>query len=263
MPYNGSGTFSTTTSFVADTTISSDDMNTLLNDIASGLTNAMTKDGQSGATGQIKLSSGTVAAPGLAFASETGTGLYRIGGSNVGIALSGTKYVDISTTASNFVAPVQSNGVLCEAFASGTVMLFVQTSAPTGWTKGSTHDNKALRIVTGTAGTGGSTAFTSVFGARTIATGNLPVVTPTVASTSLTAAAQTTTTHTRTGVTLTITGSTKVAVGNGTQDTDLTNDTVQNATSAVTGTITMNSFGSGTAMDFAVQYVDCILATKN
>ena len=46
--------------------------------------------------------------------------------------------------------------------ASGTVMLFMQTAAPTGWTKSTTHNNKAIRIVSGTAtSSGGSTAFTS------------------------------------------------------------------------------------------------------
>lgn len=50
---------------------------------------------------------------------------------------------------------------------SGTKMLFVQTAAPTGFTKDVTHNNKALRIVNGTAGTGGSTAFTTVFASRT------------------------------------------------------------------------------------------------
>lgn len=48
-------------------------------------------------------------------------------------------------------------------FASGTLMLFQQTAAPTGWTKQTTHDNKALRIVSGTASSGGSVAFTTVF----------------------------------------------------------------------------------------------------
>lgn len=52
-------------------------------------------------------------------------------------------------------------------FPSGTVMLFVQTTAPTGWTKSTTHDNKALRVVSGNAGSGGSTAFTTVFASRT------------------------------------------------------------------------------------------------
>ncbi len=50
-------------------------------------------------------------------------------------------------------------------FESGTLMLFQQTAAPTGWTKQTTHNDKALRIVSGTAGSAGATAFTSVFGA--------------------------------------------------------------------------------------------------
>lgn len=50
------------------------------------------------------------------------------------------------------------------AFPSGTLMLFAQTAAPTGWTKSTTHDNKALRVVSGTAGSGGSSAFTTAFG---------------------------------------------------------------------------------------------------
>ena len=50
-----------------------------------------------------------------------------------------------------------------EPFAAGTKMLFQQTAAPTGWTKETTHDNKALRVVTGTASSGGSNTFSGVF----------------------------------------------------------------------------------------------------
>jgi hypothetical protein len=53
-------------------------------------------------------------------------------------------------------------------FTSGTVMLFAQTAAPTGWTKNtSTGNNTALRLVTGTASTGGSVAFTTAFASQT------------------------------------------------------------------------------------------------
>ena len=54
------------------------------------------------------------------------------------------------------------------AFPAGTAMLFSQTSAPTGWTKSTTHDNKALRLVSGTAGSGGSSAFTTAFGTPSV-----------------------------------------------------------------------------------------------
>ena len=43
------------------------------------------------------------------------------------------------------------------SFPSGTVMVFYQASAPTGWTKSTSHNNKALRVVSGSGGgSGGS-----------------------------------------------------------------------------------------------------------
>ena len=51
-----------------------------------------------------------------------------------------------------------------QAFPTGTAMLFAQTSAPTGWTKSTTHNNKALRVVSGSASSGGSNSFTTAFG---------------------------------------------------------------------------------------------------
>lgn len=59
---------------------------------------------------------------------------------------------------------VLKNGNTAVDFASGTLMLFQQTAAPTGWTKQTTHDDKSLRVVSGTASSGGATAFSSVFG---------------------------------------------------------------------------------------------------
>ena len=55
-----------------------------------------------------------------------------------------------------------------QGFASGTKMLFNQTAAPTGWTKvtGSGNDT-ALRVTTGTVGTGGSVAFETAFASQT------------------------------------------------------------------------------------------------
>lgn len=47
------------------------------------------------------------------------------------------------------------------SFASGTKMLFGQTAAPTGWTKITTDDDAALRIVSGTVGSGGSSGLST------------------------------------------------------------------------------------------------------
>lgn len=56
-------------------------------------------------------------------------------------------------------------GTILDSLASGTLMLFQQTTAPTGWTKQVTHNDKALRIVSGTAGDGGTDAFSVTFDA--------------------------------------------------------------------------------------------------
>jgi len=47
---------------------------------------------------------------------------------------------------------------------SGTKMVFYEATPPTGWTQVTTHNDKALRVVSGTGGgSGGSTGFTSAF----------------------------------------------------------------------------------------------------
>ena len=72
------------------------------------------------------------------------------------------------------------NGANRADVPAGSLMLFQQTTAPTGWTKQTSHDNKALRVVSGTAGSGGSVAFTTAFaaslsaGATTLATTQIP-----------------------------------------------------------------------------------------
>ena len=49
-----------------------------------------------------------------------------------------------------------------------TKMLFVQSSAPTGWTKETDHNDKALRVVSGSVSTGGSVNFTSAFQSQSV-----------------------------------------------------------------------------------------------
>jgi hypothetical protein len=49
------------------------------------------------------------------------------------------------------------------SFPSGTLMLFQQTTAPIYWTKQTTHNDKALRVVSGTASFGGGNPFSSTF----------------------------------------------------------------------------------------------------
>lgn len=60
-------------------------------------------------------------------------------------------------------------------FAAGTRMLFQQAAAPTGWSieTGAAYSNAAMKIVTsGTPTTGGSDAFSTVFGAEKTTAGH-------------------------------------------------------------------------------------------
>lgn len=108
-------------------------------------------------------------------------------------------------------------------FPSGTLMLFAQTAAPTGWTKSTAHDNKALRVVSGTAGSGGSVAFTTAFVSQT--------PTGTVATSTTTANATATNQNaTATNIAVTATNNAETATNNAaTQGGTVNNHTLSTA----------------------------------
>lgn len=99
IPFNGSGAFSLAEpAFVPNTTISSAAVNSDLSDIANGLSDCLTTDGQSQMSAALKAFAGTVTQPGFTFATDPNTGIYRISGDNIGVACGGNKILDISTT---------------------------------------------------------------------------------------------------------------------------------------------------------------------
>lgn len=74
-------------------------------------------------------------------------------------------------------------------FPTGTKMLFVQTAAPTGWTKILTDNDAALRVVSGSVSSGGSTGFITTMssftvGATTLTTAQMPAHTHTYVDSS-------------------------------------------------------------------------------
>jgi len=147
------------------------------------------------------------------------------------------------------------------AFPSGTAMLFAQTSAPTGWTKSTAHDNKALRLVSGTAGSGGSAAFTTAFGTPTV-TGSLS---GSVGATTLSTAQLASHTHS----VATYIQNSDAGVSNGVtrvnRKSQLSN--VSNAANA-TGSNSSHTHSFSGSLSSAsatidVQYVDVIIATKD
>jgi microcystin-dependent protein len=161
--------------------------------------------------------------------------------------------VGIGTASPSSALEIAAPGVFTGAWAylpTGTTMLFAQANAPTGWTKSTTHNNKALRVVSGAGGgSGGSVAFTSAFASQ--------AVIGTVGGTSLTIAQMPAHTHTYTAG-----GSATVALSAGGVPVNQSSPASSNTGSTGSGDPHSHSF-SGTAINLAVQYVDIIIAVKN
>jgi hypothetical protein len=132
-------------------------------------------------------------------------------------------------------------------FTSGTVIPFYNTSAPTGWTKLTTQNNKALRVVSGSGGVaGGSVAFSTAFSSQAVA--------GTVGSHTLTVAEMPSHSHT-------VFASASSGAGVTSQ---LRADTGGGyATSSAGGDGGHDHSFSGTAINLAVQYIDLILCSKD
>jgi hypothetical protein len=133
-----------------------------------------------------------------------------------------------------------------------TVMLFVQASAPTGWTQVTTYNDRALRIVstgTGNVGgaVGGSVAFETAFASQTPAGSN--------AGTAISTAQMPAHTHTG-GINSSVAG-----VQAGAQAYTATSASIASGSTGGGGTHT-HAF-SGTAIDLNVHFINAIYATKN
>ena len=102
-------------------------MNSDLSDIASGLSTAVTKDGQTVITAPIRFASGSVGAPAITFSADTDCGLYRIGANNIGFSVNATKILDIATTGLAVVGTVAPSTTVTNA--DGTVLLPAYTFA--------------------------------------------------------------------------------------------------------------------------------------
>lgn len=135
-------------------------------------------------------------------------------------------------------------------FPTGTLMLFQQTAAPTGWTKQTTHNNKALRVVSGTASSGGTNSFTTVFADQT------PTLSLTSGATTLTTAQMPSHSHSYSTAEMNAyTEGFGTAAGQGISATTGTQGSGNSHTHSISG--------SASTITLAVQYVDLIIASKN
>lgn len=76
MPFNGSGTFTVVNQFVPNTTILSAAVNQNFTDIATGLSDCLTRDGQAGMTAAFKAIAGSLGAPSITFSADATSGAY-------------------------------------------------------------------------------------------------------------------------------------------------------------------------------------------
>jgi hypothetical protein len=131
-------------------------------------------------------------------------------------------------------------------FDSGTRMLFQQTTAPVGWTKVVDQNNKALRVVSGAVGSGGTLDFTSAFASGSVGATALSVDQMPSHSHTLTATDGSDSTG---GQGFLVTASTASGLG------------------TITPSATISSTGGGNAhshsINLDVKYVDVIIASKD
>ena len=140
-------------------------------------------------------------------------------------------------------------------FPSGTVMLFYQASAPTGFTQVTTQNNKALRVVSGTGGgTGGSVDFTTAFSDKS---GSLSGAT--VGGTTLTTSQMPSHNHS-----ITIPGDSENSTYEGVPREDGGTRSYQSTGSqGGSGSHTHSITGGSVNFDIEVQYIDVIIASRN
>lgn len=95
----------------------------------------------------------------------------RIGATNNGQAVisayTGGTEVQVAKFVNDGEAYHVGSGSKYDHFPPGTRLVFQQSTAPLGWTKDVSLNDRALRIVSGSVGNGGSTGFSSLFASRT------------------------------------------------------------------------------------------------
>jgi hypothetical protein len=100
MSRNASGTYTLPAGnpVVTGTLIESSWANTTLSDLASAMTDSLSRSGQGGMTAALRVVDGTVGAPGLSFANETGSGMYRSAAGDYSFAVLGSQKIRCRST---------------------------------------------------------------------------------------------------------------------------------------------------------------------
>ena len=112
MPRNSSGTYTLPSGnpVVSGTLIEASWANTTLSDLASSMTDSLSRSGEGGMTAALRLYDGTVSLPGLAFSNETSTGLYRASAGDMRLAVTGSQVVQFLNTGVAVTGTLSASG---------------------------------------------------------------------------------------------------------------------------------------------------------
>jgi len=258
MSYNGSGTFQINTTgqpVVTGTVISATAFNSLTADLATGLSTAITKDGQTTTTARIPFSQG-ISSTLTTDATSTASGSIITAG-GVGIA----KALYVGTTSNlagsvTFGSTIVYGGVTLSASVTGTGKMVLDTSptlvTPVLGVATATSINKLAVTAPATSATltvadGATLATSGAYSLTLTATAASNVTFPTTGTLATLAGAEALTNKTITNPTVTNYVESVVSIGNSStsQTLSLTNGTVQTVTMTGNCTFTMPTATAG------------------
>ena len=113
MSRNASGTYTLPTGnpVVSGTDITVTWGNNTMNDIATEITDSLSRSGKGGMLAPLTFSDGTVTQPGISWVSDANTGFFRIGADNMAMTAGGVKIVDYANGAFTFSDTATSSTV--------------------------------------------------------------------------------------------------------------------------------------------------------
>mgnify|MGYP003676882777 FL=1 len=104
MSRNASGTYTLPTGnpVVSGTDITVTWGNNTMNDIATEMTDSLSRSGKGGMLAPLTFVDGSVTVPGISWVSDANTGFYRIGADNMAMTAGGVQIVDYANNAFTF-----------------------------------------------------------------------------------------------------------------------------------------------------------------
>lgn len=162
----GAYTLPTGNPVVGGTTISTTWANSTLGDLASEMTDSLCRSGKGGMLAPLEVDEGTVAAPGVTWASDPDTGIYRVGANSVGMSAGSTQIQRWATTGTTITGTLAVSGATTLSGAlSGTSGAFTSgATVTTGVSNGAGVTATGNGTNAGVSATGGATSGPGVSG---------------------------------------------------------------------------------------------------